>query len=471
MPDPDPIIGPFPHWDDPFWDRSVRLLEAIRLWFPTFARLLDQVKWISPDEIRGLAQQHQESRYDYPASVRARRMEAERQRDGDADSCADPPIESGDNLADSGIPDLLQDDWARLLREWDQWDDHKRLIRGFELAASLIIEKTRHGQHYILKIAPPVSGDGLGGDYQRVGEPQHDGLGPYDFDLGNSMIKRRGGNWLSARILGGIGAEGERAHVAHLAREAREAVAAGAWAALRSAKMRDRQLFGYDEVANGLSRKSGSLEIDTAERDHILHNLNDRTRRGEFELGGESDVVILIDEPPYFTPLRPMPPLSPLAVEVSIAPDMRMLRRGACRRYVENSSLEGAQRLLREWFPEAFEPGVNSLNREYNGGNNRLYLKTNSQAKASATGRQRAGYSNALEFWIAHQQLTVLQRMGPAAISRQFKSHCEQHLPGVVPLLPQRLRSMENVIQRIISRRRESARSNNSGSSASNNGQ
>jgi hypothetical protein len=171
-------------------------------------------------------------------------------------------------------------------------------------------------------------------------------------------------------------------------------------------------------------------------------------------------------------PLYPPPPLSPGAVEIPIAPDMRMLRRGACRRYIENSSLEGAPRLLREWFSEVFKPGENSSSLdEGKATGSSIRPEIDPRDEIPSKGQRRAAYSDELELWMAHQQLTVLQRMDPPTISRQFKSHCETHLPGLLPLLPQRLRSMENVIQRIISRRRESVRSNNSGSSASNNGQ
>jgi hypothetical protein len=58
---------------------------------------------------------------------------------------------------------------------------------------------------------------------------------------------------------------------------------------------------------------------------------------------------------------------------------------------------------------------------------------------------------------MAQQELSVLRKMAAAAISREFKSHCAQHLPGVLLLLPKRLRSMENVIERIIKRRSEAA--------------
>jgi hypothetical protein len=78
-----------------------------------------------------------------------------------------------------------------------------------------------------------------------------------------------------------------------------------------------------------------------------------------------------------------------------------------------------------------------------------------------SAGKQRAAYKAALSAWMAPQQLPILQRMGPAAIARVFKSHCEQHLPKLLPLLPKRPRSMEGVIERIIKRRVEALRTKN----------
>jgi hypothetical protein len=85
--------------------------------------------------------------------------------------------------------------------------------------------------------------------------------------------------------------------------------------------------------------------------------------------------------------------------------------------------------------------------------------------------KQRAAYRAALSAWMAPQQLPHLQRMGLAAISLEFKSHCEQHLPRMVPLLPRRLRSIEPVIERIINRRVEAGRTQNRGSKSAGNGQ
>jgi len=65
-------------WDDPAWDRPVRLLDAIRLWSPEFGRCLDQVKWAAAEDIRVIARRLES--YDHPVGVRARRDRAKRRR-------------------------------------------------------------------------------------------------------------------------------------------------------------------------------------------------------------------------------------------------------------------------------------------------------------------------------------------------------------------------------------------------------
>jgi hypothetical protein len=68
--------------------------------------------------------------------------------------------------------------------------------------------------------------------------------------------------------------------------------------------------------------------------------------------------------------------------------------------------------------------------------------------------RRRSAYRGALEAWMVRQDLAILLKMEPAAIAREFKTHCEQKLPELISLLPKRLRSMEHVIERTIERRR-----------------
>jgi hypothetical protein len=196
--------GPFPKRSGLAWDCPVRLLEAISLWSPEFARLLGQMKWRSPEETLVIARQRRRHRtlYDHPRR--------ERLRQGAEARTADTRPKAPASAMSPEIPQLLRDDLSRLLREWDRWDDTDRIVNGSELAARLIIEKTKAGQPYILKCAPPGSRGDLDTDYQRVGEAWHDGLLPCHCDIPNSMIRNPGSNWLSVRIYGGIEGEGER---------------------------------------------------------------------------------------------------------------------------------------------------------------------------------------------------------------------------------------------------------------------
>jgi hypothetical protein len=157
------------------------------------------VKWLSSDEIRIIANELQRRRklYDHPSRMRNRG----RDRDAGLVSVAASAADHGGDLVGLEFPDLLRDDFGRLLREWDQWGDRDRLVCASELAGRLIIEKTRREQPYILKYAPPPAPPAeLSADYVLVGEARHDGLGWSDFDLRSSMIRRPGGNWLPVKI-------------------------------------------------------------------------------------------------------------------------------------------------------------------------------------------------------------------------------------------------------------------------------
>jgi hypothetical protein len=347
---------PFPRQDDPAWDKPVTLIDAIRLWSPAFARCLDQIKWASPDDIRDIALRLK--MYDHPTRVRARRDRAKRRRDGDqdAESVCKSPGGRCEGAADQVFPEPLRDAWARLLREWDQWDDEERLVHVFELAGSLIIENTKSGRPSLLEYAPPASHGDLSADYLRVDETRHEGLGPYDFDIRNSSIKSPGGSWLLARIAAGLeGEDGRRRG----AREPQDVTAEAAWVAALDKPFRERELFGYFEIADHLTR-SGVLGPDDAMRNFAVLNLIDWTRRQEFDLSGESEVVIKLDNPPYFRPFAPADivdiPTEPEGPKIHDA-QFLYLRRSACRRYIEaNPSLENGPRLLISWFPEIALP-------------------------------------------------------------------------------------------------------------------
>ena len=74
---------------------------------------------------------------------------------------------------------------------------------------------------------------------------------------------------------------------------------------------------------------------------------------------------------------------------------------------------------------------------------------------------RRGAYRGALDLWMAKQNLLVLQKMEPAAIACEFKAYCDRELPELKSLLPKRLRSMENAIERIIKRRVDAVRTQN----------
>jgi hypothetical protein len=160
--------------------------------------------------------------------------------------------------------------------------------------------------------------------------------------------------------------------VTRLAREARDAAAAAAWAAERRKPEGKRHYFGFDEIALALARRPGRLEVDVAEHNRILRHLADWVRRDKFDA---PDVVVLSGYPPDFVPLAPLLPVEilvtpgtlirrrgegppgPIAVTHLATPSETLyLRRRAARQYVENSTLEGAARVMREWFPEAAVP-------------------------------------------------------------------------------------------------------------------
>ena len=96
-----------------------------------------------------------------------------------------------------------------------------------------------------------------------------------------------------------------RLRIAREEREAKQAAMEAVWAAECRRPMRQRQFFGADEIADALARKPGRLEIDAAEGPDI----SDWTSRGEFDYSGNSEVVTLISEPPYFAPLAPARPV------------------------------------------------------------------------------------------------------------------------------------------------------------------
>ena len=107
---------------------------------------------------------------------------------------------------------------------------------------------------------------------------------------------------MPAWILGGIEAEAKRMRMARLARSARDAAVAAAWKAEWARPMREWQFFRCGKIADTLARDPESLEVDAPKRNRIVRDLGEWIIRGEFDLSGESDIVVLSGEPPYSSP-------------------------------------------------------------------------------------------------------------------------------------------------------------------------
>jgi hypothetical protein len=141
------------------------------------------------------------------------------------------------------------------------------------------------------------------------------------------------------------------AEKAREARDAKDAAAEAAWATEFRKPMQQRQIFSFVEIANALARKPGRLEVDHGEHKRVLLDLENWIRRGEFNFASDGDVMVLVDDPPFFEPFSPLP--QGAGGLIIIIHDRLVLGRHACRRYIEvNLSLANAPRVLGEWFPE-----------------------------------------------------------------------------------------------------------------------
>jgi hypothetical protein len=79
-------------------------------------------------------------------------------------------------------------------------------------------------------------------------------------------------------------------------------------------------------------------------------------------------------------------------------------------------------------------------------------------ASGANPSRRRGAYAGPLQEWMAGKSLSRLRRTGPGAIAEAFKYCCEQERPELLALFPKRLRSMESLIERIITRRVDEAK-------------
>jgi hypothetical protein len=104
----------------------------------------------------------------------------------------------------------------------------------------------------------------------------------------------------------------------------------------------NRDLFSVGEIASWLAREPGRARIDKNERAQAARDLADAIIRKEFDLSGESEIVTLTSEPPYFRPFGP-DVLQEFAILIRRnypADGLEVfLRRDACRRYLKTRPL------------------------------------------------------------------------------------------------------------------------------------
>jgi hypothetical protein len=126
--------------------------------------------------------------------------------------------------------------------------------------------------------------------------------------------------------------------------------ASALWLAEFKRPISERRIFKFGQIALKLSRRPGRAETDQDEAYRILDDLIAWYERHEF---AEDEVLVLVDDPPRFVQIESR--LDEIEREY-LWRDAVMLTRAALRRYLERSTLAGAPRLLREWFPDTILP-------------------------------------------------------------------------------------------------------------------
>jgi hypothetical protein len=132
-----------------------------------------------------------------------------------------------------------------------------------------------------------------------------------------------------------------------------DADAKALWQAEVHKPIRDRPIFKFGHIAAKLARLPGHMEWDQDEAYRILDDLMLCYARQEF---ADDEVLVLVADPAHFAPLKPR--LADVEEEYRVNcsqilffwRDGVMLTRDALKRYLQRSTLEGAPRLLREWF-------------------------------------------------------------------------------------------------------------------------
>ena len=131
------------------------------------------------------------------------------------------------------------------------------------------------------------------------------------------------------------------------------------WEAEVGKPIRDRRIFKFGQIAAKLARLPGRMEWDQDEAYRILNDLMSCYARQEF---ADDEVLVLVVDPAHFAPLKPR--LADVEEEYRVNcsqilffwRDGVMLTRNALKRYLQRSTLEGAPRLLREWFSMTIAP-------------------------------------------------------------------------------------------------------------------
>ncbi len=107
-----------------------------------------------------------------------------------------------------------------------------------------------------------------------------------------------------------------------------------------------RELFEAGQLALGLSRLPGRMEFDEPEAYRILQHLIGQYALGQFA----PDEVVACHDELGLRPLREIEEQLDRLLSMVEWRDAVMLTRAACKRYLKQSTLQGALRQLREWF-------------------------------------------------------------------------------------------------------------------------
>jgi hypothetical protein len=127
--------------------------------------------------------------------------------------------------------------------------------------------------------------------------------------------------------------------------EADDAAWNAVWDAERARPIAQRRYFSFAELADRLAVDPHTLAVDAALRGRIIADLTDWVKSQQFDLVG-GEVAALSGHPPDFVPFVPLQPGA-----ILVGPEMLMLRRDACQRYVKaKPELPSASGLLNQWF-------------------------------------------------------------------------------------------------------------------------